>query len=908
MHDEACVHQESAISNMATGAQFLKNEFGPTSNLSIGWHIDPFGHASTTPRLMAQMGFNGFFFWRTDYEHRNLMMQTQTLESMWRPSSSLGSSVEMFTSILYNDYCVGCRVAGQGGFPMCPSSFCCYYCEQDRLPNWAQYFDKVHAKSRAQTHLHHIAKLVGVEELSVHSLRIDQLAVLYAQNILNYAANFRTNQVLIPWGCDFEHIDAHQSFSLMDEILSAINSDPSLGVHAFYSTPQTYLDAVASLNYSWPTNDYDYFLDSDNGHAYWSGYFSSRAEYKRFERFLMNQRSAVELALSASHAASFTNLTQQLHRVSVLQQAMGIAQHHDSITGTEREHVRDRYQYLLTEGLYNSSDVMSDVFANLTGVPTVPCYLMNLSSCDATDVLNASKAVTTVSVYIYNPLQWHRTEVIVIPVPNSKLSVLVNQSGQLVPVAAQVQPTWSLTTSDDPTSPPYESQPFEVLFQVTLPPLGLIEVVLMSGANLQNSSATPLAVFVQPTTGISLLNNEHYTIAFHESSGRLATVLNQDSGIMSNFTQNVMYYTPMGPWGGQASGAYIFRPSTPDQSPTPFASVFESTTVIGPVCSEVRQVISVAQSMYQTVRLCQGQTFFEITSGLGPVNPGSSGLEVIIRLESDVPSDGVWFTDSEGLELQQRLRNHHANYPHVVTEPVASNFYPCNVYSVINATTSNKSLAVIADYSRATASLNDGELEFLVLRRLLYDDNRGVAQPLNENIRLLSTSRILLNDANVVAAARHQSIVHTHPPVVRFGKRSTNSWKNDNVNTLPENVQLHSRQQVADGIFLVRLAHVYAVGEGPLATSVTVPLSDVLPSHFNVQEVIETDINGVLRLESANAQRMTFSVCDAASGVARQGPGKISSSILPYSTKSNATVVLHPMDIRTYVIGGTWSE
>ena len=42
---------------MTEGHLFLEREFGvrPT----IGWHIDPFGHASTQASLFAQMGFNG---------------------------------------------------------------------------------------------------------------------------------------------------------------------------------------------------------------------------------------------------------------------------------------------------------------------------------------------------------------------------------------------------------------------------------------------------------------------------------------------------------------------------------------------------------------------------------------------------------------------------------------------------------------------------------------------------------------------------------------------------------------------------------------------------------------------------------------------------------------------------------
>ena len=41
-------------------------------------------------------------------------------------------------------------------------------------------------------------------------------------------------------------------------------------------------------------------------------------------------------------------------------------------------------------------------------------------------------------------------------------------------------------------------------------------------------------------------------------------------------------------------------------------------------------------------------------------------------------------------------------------------------------------LAVAVDRSEGSTSLVDGELELMVHRRMLYDDHRGVGEPLNE--------------------------------------------------------------------------------------------------------------------------------------------------------------------------------
>ena len=140
MHDEACVHHESVINNMAIGAQFLRDKFNVTVN--VGWHLDPFGHASATPRLFSQMGFDSLWFQRVDYQHREQMIKTRTLESVWNPSpDALGPSHAIFTSIMADGYCKGC----EGG--MCPSGFCCFTCEDAlHMPQWAH---ELRAASRA---------------------------------------------------------------------------------------------------------------------------------------------------------------------------------------------------------------------------------------------------------------------------------------------------------------------------------------------------------------------------------------------------------------------------------------------------------------------------------------------------------------------------------------------------------------------------------------------------------------------------------------------------------------------------------------------------------------------------------------------------------------------------------------
>jgi hypothetical protein len=52
-------------------------------------------------------------------------------------------------------------------------------------------------------------------------------------------------------------------------------------IELIYSTPSIYVDAVAAENIVWPTKYDDMFPYADHEAAYWTGYFTSRANSKK---------------------------------------------------------------------------------------------------------------------------------------------------------------------------------------------------------------------------------------------------------------------------------------------------------------------------------------------------------------------------------------------------------------------------------------------------------------------------------------------------------------------------------------------------------------------------------------------------------------------------------------------------
>lgn len=91
-----------------------------------------------------------------------------------------------------------------------------------------------------------------------------------------------------------------------------------------------------------------------------------------------------------------------------------------------------------------------------------------------------------------------------------------------------------------------------------------------------------------------------------------------------------------------------------------------------------------------------------------------------------------FYTDSNGREFMERQYNYRPTWNLDVYEPIAGNYYPISAAVYVQDTVANKQLTVLSDRSQAAASLNNGELELLIHRRLVVDDNRGVEEPLNE--------------------------------------------------------------------------------------------------------------------------------------------------------------------------------
>ncbi|CAI5511416.1 unnamed protein product, partial [Closterium sp. Naga37s-1] len=242
MHDEAVCHYTDMVHQMSMGHRFIQEHFNITPR--VAWQIDPFGHSATQASLItSQGGLEAFIFGRADYKDMEKRKAEQKMEFVWRAGTGAPSDTQVFTGILYDGY-------------YSPQEF--RYQQTDspiyRFRDWPNERDP----------------------------NVEQFVNFFVQETLNRARAFRTNHLLFPMGEDFSFNEAIMWFKNMDKLIHYVNLDGR--VNALYSTPSLYVDAVQKENKTWPLKTGDMFPYADAPNFVWTGYFASRANFKRYAR------------------------------------------------------------------------------------------------------------------------------------------------------------------------------------------------------------------------------------------------------------------------------------------------------------------------------------------------------------------------------------------------------------------------------------------------------------------------------------------------------------------------------------------------------------------------------------------------------------------------------------------------
>ena len=596
--------------------------------------------------------------------------------------------------------------------------------------------------------------------------------------------------------------------------------------------------------------------------------------------------------------------------LEALDEAVAVAQHHDAVSGTAKQHTSFDYARRIAVGVSAAQAALNTSLRALLGHDAAAqmafCNSLNQTTCPATQSVHAGSP--GVGVSLWNPLGHAREELVVLPVGAKSVSV-VDSDGKAV-AAQMLDSAEAVTNYQRNVATPGASQ--SVAFVAKLPAVGHAHYTIAPAKNGGSAAAAEAEGATLPhSRADTTIENQFIKLTFSGTTGRLSGWTNKESGLAVAMEQNFCYYesSPGGNHSTQRSGAYIFRP---ESGCRPIHSLFGTKTGItaaikGAVVQEVRQEF--APWLTQSVRLgpTDRHATFEFTVGaipllFDPKGKGSAagdppaleltGKEIVSRFTTSIKSGGELLTDSNGREMLVRHRDYRPTWKLNQTEEVAGNYFPCNVAAAIRDDTAQ--MTVLVDRSEGVGSIVDGSLELMVHRRLTHDDGRGVGEPLDETQRVLpyvpgsiggkhvGPGLVIRGQHKVVVEAPAKAASVWRPLVDRiFAVPTLTFWPPGaaaapapgaprsaiNLGALPVSVELITLQQFGPGQILVRLAHQFGIGEdAALSQPVSVDLMQVFTA-FRVKDISEVSLTAnqkkadILKRRKLAMQWCVFGVC-----------------------------------------------
>ncbi|NXI19195.1 MA2B1 mannosidase, partial [Irena cyanogastra] len=772
MSDEAAAHYGGALQQLALGRRLLRRLFGGCGSPRVAWQIDPFGHARELAATFAQVGHPE----PRPGRPRSFRSVSPALSPVPGPPVA-GEVTELSPGILPNVYNP-------------PAGLC-----------WDQ-----------------LCTDPPVVDGDGPERNVDAVVTSFLQAAATQARQYRTNHIVMTMGSDFHYENAHLWFKNLDKLITHANARVRGCPQSPRGVPKPPGPSLTPPPLPLKTDDF--FPYSDGPHQFWTGYFSSRPAFKGYER-LSSGFLQICSQLEALAGPSARDGPYGPGDSSVLREAVAVAQHHDAVAGTERQHVANDYARQLAEGWDSCQVLVANALSLLGGTkdPLVFCNALNISVCPLTET---APHVST----------W---------------GGFGGGSGGLQTLR--------------PPPPP-------------LKPVGGDWVVWGGGADLP----------VSP---------QHLRVRFDPITGHLLEIQNLAEGFSLPVFQSFYWYNASAGDGQcpQASGAYIFRPNA--SAPIPVAKRATTRLLKTALVQELHQNFSAWCS--QVLRLRPGQPYLELEWSVGPI-PVADGLgkEVISRFETPLRTAGRFYTDSNGRQVLQRRRDYRPTWNLSQSEPVAGNYYPVNTRIFIKD--EKVQLTVLTDRSQGGSSVLDGSLELMVHRRLLNDDNRGLAEPLDEpgddgrGLVVRGRHLVLLGTA-AGAADRHRPLAQemvTSPTVVLAPGPGPHLRQFSALRrALPPALHLLTLEPRGAGAVLLRLEHLYERGEShngsrPLTVDLT-----TLFSAFTITSVQEMALAGDVPLHSVS--RLLW---NTAAGTPKPRPA---------ARLDPRRVRLEPMEIRTFL-------
>ena len=158
-------------------------------------------------------------------------------------------------------------------------------------------------------------------------------------------------------------------------------------------------------------------------------------------------------------------------------------------------------------------------------------------------------------------------------------------------------------------------------------------------------------------------------------------------GEETSWSLNYDYYTPMTDMG-RVSGVYIFCPEEIERNETRvYANATKSDIFIGNIVTQI--VTCWEEQIVSKITIFKDLSNVKIDT-LNVDTDYSTREEIVMRVNTKIKNDAVFYTDSNGMEMQKRKLNFRENWEWSGEEPISGNYYPITSAIYIEDSSSSK--------------------------------------------------------------------------------------------------------------------------------------------------------------------------------------------------------------------------
>ncbi|XP_049285594.1 alpha-mannosidase 2 [Anopheles funestus] len=734
MTDEANAHLYAMVDQLIEGHQWVKANLNVTPK--TGWSIDPFGHGSTVPYLLAASGFKGTIIQRIHYAWKQWFARHRYGDFLWAPywksSSNSASDHTMLTHNMPFDIYSIKHSCG-------PHPFICLNFDFRKIPGeYTEYSIK--------------AQFITPENIEA---KADLLMEQYSRT----ASLFPHNVALIPVGDDFRYNkekEMEQQYTNYKKLIDYINEHrQKYNAEISFGTPVDYFNAIRERYDRFPTLKGDFFVYADifneGRPAYWSGYFTTRPYYKILSRELEHNLRSLEIlftiafnrARQTSSSNAFKIYEKNYEKMILARRNLGLFQHHDAITGTSKANVMRDYALRLFESIQDTVKLQEKTIELL--VQRKPLdqqhgFLIGELERDNFGKLPRKTPIIvtegrSTDFIVYNALAQERLEVVTIRTLTPRVKIL-DAGGKTVDI--QINPVWNITeTSYTSRKIVPSDKEYEVMFVARLAPLSLTTYTAAYDEDgYQGKMATLYCTECQDEKtkafevrskqpGDIQLENYKMRLLFDEQSGFLKSVTKKHMGKQIQCAIKFAAYKS----AQFHSGAYLFK-TDPEQrnSEKDVLEQYGDLTILitsGPLASDVTAIYG--PFLAHTVRIYNSNSVLDsaiyIENDIDfEAPPKNRETELFMRFVTDIENGASenpeFYSDLNGFQYQKRVK--------VSAIGVEGNYFPITSGAFIQD--DRMRLTLLTTHAQGAASLEPGQLEVMLDRRTLYDDYRGMGE------------------------------------------------------------------------------------------------------------------------------------------------------------------------------------